>query len=217
MSGEHAATRASKAPRLRSDLLAAVLALVATATLLILAFIDPALAKRLTSEDQAVEWIQAALCVGAALAMAVRGGRAMAAHRPAAVELLAAALLIMVVIGELDLDKRLFGVKIIATRFFVDGRYGLAWRVLAVLVVVGIPVALAAYAFAHRAELWREGWRLLGTPRGRALVGGLAVFGATEMLEGALGIVPGLPRFVLEETLELVAGIGFFVGALARH
>jgi hypothetical protein len=217
MPGERAVPRATATRGLRSDVVAVVLALLVVVILGGVAVVDPALAARLSAENQAVEWIQATLCVGAALAMAARAGARLAAGRPAALEILMAAGFAGLFIGEVDLDKRVLGVKIISTRFFVDGRVGLPWRALAVLVVVGVPLALAIFAVVRRGEIWREGRRLLGTPRGRVLAAGLVLFGITELFEGALGRVPGLPRLFMEELLELTASIGFFIGAVARH
>jgi hypothetical protein len=217
MPGEHAVTSATEAPGPRSELVAATLALLAVVVMCVLAFIDPALTGRLVAEDGLIEWIQAGLCGAASLAMAVRAGARLATGRSAVVEILAAAMFAGLLIGEVDLDKRVFGVKIIATRFFVDDRFALPGRALAVLVVVGVPVALALYAIVRRAELWREGLRLLQTPRGRVLAAGVVIFGSTEVFEGLLGAVPGVPRYFLEELLEMVAGISFLVGATARH
>src|SRR5687768_10668116 len=114
----------------------------------------PALAARLVREDGPVEWTQTVLLV-AALVMAVASGLALARlERPVAVDVILAALMAGLVIGEMDLDKRLFGMKLISTKFFVNPALPLGYRVLGFLLVVGPPVALAIYAWRWRAELW---------------------------------------------------------------
>ena len=78
----------------------AIVASVLTALGLgLLAFHDPGLAERLTVEDGA------------------RG--CYSAGRPIVFDVLILTGLAAIVIGEVDLDKRIFGVKIVATRFFV--------------------------------------------------------------------------------------------------
>jgi hypothetical protein len=43
------------------------------------------------------------------------------------------------ILGEVDLDRVLFGTKVISTRFLVSGKVAIQWRLLAALVVVGVP------------------------------------------------------------------------------
>src|SRR5687768_519254 len=133
---------------------------------------DPALATHLVREDGPVEWTQAALLV-AALMMAVACGLALARlERPVAADVIIAALMAGLVIGEMDLDKRLFGMKLIATKFFVNPSIPLGYRVVGFLLVVGPPVALVVYAWRWRTELWSAAVRALREPWGQVLVAG---------------------------------------------
>ena len=118
-----------------------------------------------------------------------------------------AALLSSLVIGEVDLDRMILGRKIISTRFMVDARVAIGWRALAALAVLGPPVTLAVSALRRRHELVAAIGRAIGEPWGRVLIVGLAIFGLTEVFEGPLGRIPGVPRYLLEETFELIAGV----------
>jgi hypothetical protein len=125
-------------------------------------------------------------------------------------------MLIGIVIGEVDLDKRVFGVKIIATKFFVGAAVPLADRALAVLIVVGPPRLLGVYALRRRRSLWSAEWGAVSQPRGQVLLAGVVLFGATEILERPLNRFPGLPSHFLEESLELIATMWFLLGSLGR-
>jgi hypothetical protein len=91
------------------------------------------------------------------------------------------------------------------------------WRLLAMLVVVGVPLALGVFALVRIRALWRDGWAAIAQPWGRVLAASVAVAVLTELFEKPLGHVPGVPRYFLEELLELVAAIGFLVSALGRR
>ena len=194
-----------------------MLALVAVAVLLGIALVAPALAARLTAENGVVEWAQVLLEGGAALLFGrelVRDTRETGRVSP--LDLAVVASLIGLVIGEVDLDRILFGTKVIATRFFVNGRVAIAWRALAVLIVVGVPAAIGLFVVVRARIFWREGWAAVAQPWGRVLAASVGLAVLTELFEKPLGHVPGVPRFVLEELLELVAAIGFFVSGVAR-
>jgi RND family efflux transporter MFP subunit len=137
--------------------------------------------------------------------------------RPVAADVFLAALLFGLVIGEMDLDKRLFGMKLIATKFFVSPSIALGYRVLGFLLVVGPPVALLVYAWRRRAELWSAAMRALREPWGQVFVAGAGVLAFTEIFERQLGYMPGYPRNFLEEGLEVCAAICFFLGLVARR
>ena len=199
-----------------AETLAAALALGAVAVLSLILFVNPPLAHWLTIEDGVVEWLQVILDAMAALLFArhlVRDG----AHSPRSpFDVLIVAALIGLIIGELDVDRWLFGRKIIKTSFLISGNVALPWRLLAALVVVGVPAAFGVYALRHVPTLWREGWSALAQPWGRVLAASVLVLALTELFERPLGHVPGVPHFFLEETLELVGSIGFVVAAAAR-
>lgn len=169
--------------------------------------LNPALADRLSREDGVVEWLQTALfTLAAALALRSAWSTWRSGASPV-LEVLVAGLLTGLVIGEVDLDKMVLGRKIISTRFLVDARVGVGWRALAALSVVGPPAALAIYALRRRTELAASIRRAVREPWGRVLIVGVVIFGLTEAFERPLGRIPGFPRYLLEETLELMAGV----------
>jgi hypothetical protein len=203
---------------LRCETVAAALALIAVIALSAVALVDPALAGRLTVEHGVVEWIQVLLEAAAAALFARHLARdAARVGRVSPLDVVVVASLIGLVIGEVDLDRLIFGTKIIATKFFVDARVAFGWRLLAMLVVVGVPLAIGVFALVRIRAFWRDGWAAIAQPWGRVLAASVAVAVLTELFEKPLGHVPGVPRYFLEELLELVAGIGFLVSALGRR
>lgn len=199
-----------------APVVATVLSAVLLIVLAVTFVVDRDLAARLTHEDGVVEWLQAAVFAVAGL-LAVRTARARWRTGASPVfEILIAAMLAGLIIGEVDLDRILAGRKIISTRFLVDPRVWLGWRVLALLVMVLPPAALAVYAFRRRHELLTAIRRAAAESSGRVLLAGVAIFGLTELFEKPLGRVPGLPRYMVEEVLELVAAICFGVALYAQ-
>jgi hypothetical protein len=162
------------------------------------------------------EWMQVILCSAALLMTLKSMFAARRSGRPVVLDVLIVAGLTGIVIGEVDLDKRIFGVKIIAPRFFVDEHVFLAYRVLAVSVVVGAPLAVGLYGLRKWRHLWVSGLDALRHPWGRVLLAAVLTFGATQTLERGLGHVAGFPRNLLEEGLELVAAMWFCLAAAAR-
>ena len=181
-----------------------------------IALVDPPLAHWLTVEDGVVEWLQVVLDAGGALLIARHLVRP-PTGRISPFDVLTVAALVGLIIGELDVDRHLLGVKVIKMSFFVNSRYALGWRVLAAVVVVGVPAALGIYALRHIRTLWREGWAALAQPWGRMLAASALLLVLTELFERPLGHVPGVPRYFLEELLELVASIGIVVAAATRR
>ena len=202
----------------RCETVAAALALIAVIALSAVALVDPALAGRLTVENGVVEWIQVLLEAAAAVLFARHLARdASRVGRVSPLDVVVVASLVGLVIGEVDLDRLIFGTKIIATKFFVDARVAFGWRLLAMLVVVGVPLAIGVFALVRIRAFWRDGWAAVAQPWGRVLAASVAVAVLTELFEKPLGHVPGVPRYFLEELLELVAAIGFLVSALGRR
>jgi hypothetical protein len=175
---------------------------------------DFASAAALVLEDGPVEWLQVVLCAAAVVLnvhAAVRSPR-----RRSVLDLVVVAGLLGIIIGEVDLDKHIFGVKVISTRFMVDVRIPRALRVLGSAVVIGVPAAIAVYALTRLRELWAAGVDALRHAHGQVLLAAVLLFGAVDLFEGPLNHVPGLPRFFAEETLELIATAWFFIAALGR-
>jgi hypothetical protein len=193
------------------------LSALAMAVLLGIVAIDPGLGGQLSRENGVVEWLQAVLFATAAVAALRTAWDLNRAGVSPVFEILVAATLIGLDIGEVDLDKVLVGRKIISTRFFVDAGVPLAGRLIAALVLILPPLALAVYSWRRRIELFRAIVAALSASSGRVLAGGLLIFGVTELFEKPLGHVQGLPTFFVEESLELVAAIWFLVGIRAHR
>jgi hypothetical protein len=199
-----------------SGVIATTLTALLLVVLAVILVMDWDLADRLTREDAVVEWLQAAL-FGVASVFAVRTARARWRTGVSPVfEVLIAAMMAGLIIGEVDLDRVVVGRKIISTRFLVDTRVWLGWRALALLVMGLPPLLLAIYALRRWRELLGAVRRALAESSGRVFIAGVVIFGLTEVFEKPLGRVPGLPRYMLEEVLELIASICFGVALTAQ-
>jgi hypothetical protein len=195
---------------------AAVLAILTAAALTATFLIDPPLADQLTRENEIVEWFQAALfAVAAALALSAAWDTYRAGASPV-LEILIAGMLAGLIIGEVDLDRVVVGRKIISTRFLVDTDVWIGWRLVAALCIAVPPAALALYGLLRWTKLVAGIRRALTEPWGRVFLAGLLLFGFVETFERPLGRVPGLPRYIVEETLELISAILLGV-ALVAH
>jgi multidrug efflux pump subunit AcrA (membrane-fusion protein) len=202
--------------RLDCRAVAGILVLASLAVLLAVAGLDPPLAARLGAENNAVEWAQVVLTATAGVLAFRQGRAARRAGRPATLEVGIVAAMVIICIGEVDLDRVLVGTKIISTRFFVDPRHPLAARALAVTVVVGAPLAVGVWLLLHLRHLLRAGFEGLCQPWGQLAAFGMMLFLALEAFERPLGRIRSLPPHFLEETLELVSAICIFVGLVAR-
>jgi hypothetical protein len=199
-----------------SGVVATALSALFLIVLVVILVIDRDLADRLTREDAVVEWLQAAL-FGVAGVFAMRAARVRWRTGASPVfEVLIAAMMAGLIIGEVDLDRVIFGRKIIYTRFLVDARVWLGWRALALLVIVLPPLLLAVYSLRRWRELLGAVRRALGESSGRVFIAGVIIFGLTEVFEKPLGRVRGLPPYMLEEVLELIASICFGVALCAQ-
>ena len=196
---------------------AAILSVAAVVVLLAIAIRDPALGKRLVSEDNVVEWLQVVLA-GTTGVLAFQDARAARrTGQPIALDVAIVGAMAIICIGEVDLDRVFFGTKIISTRFFVDGRRWIVWRALAVLVIVGAPLALGIWLLVHVRELWRSGMTGLRQPWGQTAAFGMALFLAVEVFEKKLSRISSVPQYFAEEVLELVGMICILVGVAARR
>jgi membrane fusion protein, multidrug efflux system len=202
--------------RLDCRVVAGILVLASLAVLLAVAALDPPLAATLVDENNVVEWAQVVLTAAAGV-LAFRQGRAARREgRPVTLEVATVAAMIIICIGEIDLDRVLFGTKIISTRFFVDSRRPLAVRALAMTVAVGAPLALGVWLLLHLRHLLRASFEGLRQPWGQVAAFGMVLFVVLEAFERPLGRIRSFPPHFLEEALELVCGICIFVGLVAR-
>ena len=196
--------------------LAALLTAVAIVALAALLAWDVRLAERWAAEDNIIEWTQVLFFLGAFALGARRLLGLVRKGRPAAPDLLLVFLFGVLLIGELDLDYRLFGVSVLETWFFVKPHVWLGYKILAALVIGGAYLAVGIYAFRHREDVWREARRFTVEPWGHLFLVGAVIFGIVQLFERQLNRFPPLPPHFLEESLELVAAIYFFFGMLER-
>jgi hypothetical protein len=187
-----------------------VAAALAAGVLILLAAIvmlDFELAEWLAAEGHALEITQAALFLVSGFLSGARGiRRARQGHAPAP-ELLLTFVFGVLLFGELDLDRRLFGIRVVHTRFFANATVWLPYRVLAALVIVGSYAVVGTYCARHRREIARLRHQLTRRPWGHLLIAGAGLFGLVQILEHPLGRIPSMPRFYVEESLELVAAV----------
>jgi multidrug efflux pump subunit AcrA (membrane-fusion protein) len=196
---------------------AATLSLLVVAALLAVTIHDPALSARLVAEGRFVESLQVVLAIGAGVLAFRQGRAARRAGRPATLEVGIVAAMAMICIGEVDVDRMLFGTKVISTRFFVSPGYPLAERALAVTVIVGVPAAIGVWLLVHIRQLWQAGRDGLRQPWGQTAAFGMALFLVIEIVEKPLSNLTLFPRSFLEETLELVCTVCIFGGLVARR
>jgi hypothetical protein len=194
-----------------------ILSLVVVAVLFAISVRDPVLGGKLVDEDSVAEGLQVVLAAGAGVLAFRQGRAARRAGQPATLEVAIVAAMVVICIGEIDLDRMLFGTKVISTRFFVNPKHSLAARALAVAVVVGAPLALGVWLLVHVRHLWRSGMDGLRQPWGQLAAFGMALFVAVEIFERPLGHLRSLPPHFAEEALELVSAICIFFGLAARR
>jgi hypothetical protein len=179
--------------------------------------LDRDLALALMAEHGPVEWVQVALLIGAAALAARHGAAVAAAGQPPALDVAIVTTLGMMIIGEVDLDRALFGVKVIATQFFVHPGYPLALRALAVLVIVGVPVAIGLWVLTRWRAVLGDSLAGLREPWGQVAAWGLAIFIVIQLFERSIDNIPWQPRNFIEEMLEFLAALCIFVGLVARR
>jgi RND family efflux transporter MFP subunit len=203
--------------RLGSRAVAAVLSAGLIVALLILTVLHPPLAARLVAEGQGVEMLQVVLAAAAGVLAFRQGRAARRAGQPATLEVAIVASMAALCIGEVDLDRMVFGTKIISTRFFVSPKYPLALRALAVAIVVGPPLAVGVWLLVRFRHLWSASREGLRQPWGQVAAFGAVLSLAVEVVEKPLGRIEWLPPHFAEEVLECVAALCIFVGLVARR
>lgn len=206
-------------PSRRPDCRAVAAALGAGLILALLAVsaVHPDLGAGLVDEGGTVETLQVVFAAAAGILAFRQGRAARRAGQPATLEVAIVASMAALCIGEVDLDRIIFGTKIISTRFFVNPAYPLLQRALAVALVVGPPLAVAIWVLTRFRDLWSASLDGLGQPWGQVAAFGAVLSLAVEVVEKPLGRIEGLPRNFAEEVLECVAMLCIFVGLAARR
>ena len=197
-----------------------VAALISTALIagmFVLTFHDPVFAANIVLENGPIEWLQVVLLLATGTQAARQGWEARAAGEPYVFEVAVVAVTIMAAIGEVDPDRMIFGTKVISTQFFVNPKWPLWGRLLAVLIVVGAPLVLGIWLLRHVRELLRTSLGALRYPWGQTAAAGLIVYVLVEIFEKPLGRVPYLPPYAAEEILELAAAVLMLIGFLTRR
>ena len=195
---------------------AAILSVAAIVALLTITAESPALAGRLVSESNVIEWLQVVLAAGAGLLAFRQARAARRAGQPAVLDVAIVAAMVVICIGEVDLDRILFGTKVISTRFFVNPNHSVPVRALAVILVVGAPVAFGVWLLVHIRDLWSAGMDALRQPWGQSAALGMVLFMAVEAFERPLNHLGSLPPYFAEEVLELVSMVFVSAGLVAR-
>jgi hypothetical protein len=210
-------TKVARGSRGTSRVVAAVLVAAMLVAVAVLIVRYPALAYEISQEDGLLEVVQVILVSLTALVALSSVLALYRSGRPHVLDAVIAAAMAALVIGEIDLDRRLFGVKIIHTRFFVNAEIPLAMRALAAVVILGAPAALGAWVVRRWRTLWDATVTALREPWGQVFAAGAAVFVLVELVEKPLSRLLFAPRNSLEETVELAASIAFFVAVVARR
>ena len=178
---------------------------------------NPPLAVALMAEDSAVEWVQVLLMAGTGALAAGQGWSALRAGEPVAFEVMIVATMVMACLGEMDLDRKLFGIKVVATRFFVNPKYSLALRALAVLVIVGAPAAVGVWLLRRWRQVLRASLEALREPWGQTAAVGATIYVVTQIFEGPIDRIPWQQHHLIEELLELLAAVCMSIGLAARQ
>jgi hypothetical protein len=207
----------STPPQLDCRAIALTVSAVIVAVVAIVGIVNPPLSVALVAENSAAEWVQVLLMAGTGTLAAGHGWAASRAGRSAVLEVAIVTAMVMACVSEIDLDRMLFGIKLVKTKFLVNPKYPLALRALAALVIVGGPVAVGVWLLTR--------WRLLRDvaraavrqPWGQTAAAGAMLYAVTQVLERPIDSIPWQQHHMIEETFELVATLCMFVGLAARR
>jgi hypothetical protein len=189
--------------------LAGTLTVLIVGAMTIVTALDVSLAARLVRENGVVEWLQVMALIGAGATCLRLAALDRAKGESGAPDVLLAAGFAFVVVSEMELP-RLFVGKIRLDRLARDVGAGLPRQTVFVLVVGALALAAAIYTLRHLPELLAWAQSALGTDWGRLFYLAAAIVVLTEVFERAMNrrmASMGLPRPLLEETLELVASL----------
>jgi membrane fusion protein, multidrug efflux system len=196
---------------------AAILSVLLIVVLLLVTAVDPARAARLVDEGSVVEALQVVFAAAAGILAFRQGRAARRVGQPATLEVAIVASMTALCVGEIDLDRMIVGTKIISTRFFVNPKYPLALRALAIVIVAGPPLAVGGWLLVRFRNLWAASMDGLRQPWGQVGAFGAMLSLAVEVVERPLGRIAWLPPHFAEEVLEGVAALCIFVGLAARR
>lgn len=193
-----------------------VLTLVIVAAVTI---VDSELAARLMRENGPIEWLQVILLVGTALITARLATIEWAEGRSGAPDLLLTTSFALLAFCEMELPRRILGKSTKIARLAREVAAGMPRETVIVLLVAGVAVALGVYAFRYRADIVIWGWSVLETAWGRLFLLGISLLVLTELFERSLNQMAGagLPKPLLEESLELLAALYCFLAMMRRR
>lgn len=180
---------------------------------------DPSFVAWLMMEDSPVEEIQAVVLAVALTLCLVRWRRLVAVGRSPASEVILAVGFFILLEGEIELWQRVLGSTMTFRHTFRQPPALLVlWLSLYALMLAAL-VLLASYVLRRLAPLLRWGLAALRTDWGRLLVFAVVMLLLTEVFERRLNrILPTvLPKSVLEETLELIAGAYAVLALIERE
>lgn len=197
-------------------LVAAALAVAITGAAAVLVVHDPGMAAWVVDEGHAVESAQVVLFAVAGVLTGRSALQARRAGEPVALDTMLTLAFAVLVAGEVDVDRQLAGVKVLSTRWLLDGDAPLAARLLVAGLAAGALAAVAALVVRWRHDLRRAVAGLAREPWGQVLLAAAVTFGVIQPFEHELNAATSLPRNFLEETIELVAATWFAAALLAR-
>jgi hypothetical protein len=191
-----------------------VLTVILGVALIPIARRDPATAALIAREGGVIENTQVVLAAASGVLGASRALAARSRGQTVSREIFMTVLVLALTWGELDLDLRLFGLRVIHTKFFVTPAVWLPYRLLAALALAAFYAAIAWYAWRHRAVLLGAAWRMPFQAWGQLLLAGFVLFGLVQALEDPIGQIPHVPRSYLEESVELIAYVYFLLAMI---